>query len=96
MQLFKLEVRYTVTAADIWGPHVRDSAAAPLLTKIERRLLRHAAQGLSDKQIASAVNRNPYTVRYHMLQVRKKLNLRTRFQMGFYAWRLLSLEEGND
>jgi DNA-binding CsgD family transcriptional regulator len=87
-----LQVRYLVTAADIWGP------AAELhgrLTEMEMRVLRHAAQGLSDKQIAGVMQRHPNTVRNHMVAVRKKLNVRTRFQLALTVYGVLTKDRGD-
>ncbi len=89
----QLEIRYAVTPADIWGPGAE--RVAHELTDIEVQLLRHAARGLSDKQIASVVDRSPKTVRYHLRHVRRKLNMRTRFQLALHLSGLLTKDTTN-
>lgn len=69
--------------------------AEPGLTDIELRLLTQAASGMTDKEIADQVNRSYRTVQYHMRTLRKKFNLRTRFQLGFHARGLITKESGN-
>lgn len=89
----QMEIRYAVTATDIWGPGAE--RVAHELTDIEVQLLRHAARGLSDKQIASVVDRAPKTVRYHIRQVRRKLNMRTRFQLALHLRGLLTKDNSD-
>jgi DNA-binding CsgD family transcriptional regulator len=75
------EVR-EITANDLAG-----------LSANERRLLNYAAIGLSDKQIADTVKRSYRTVSTQMGVLRRKLRMRTRFQLGFCASKLLATEK---
>lgn len=59
------------------------------LTANELRLLKYAAIGLSDKQIAGTVKRSYRTVQTQMRLLRHKLHMSTRFQLGFYASQVL-------
>jgi DNA-binding CsgD family transcriptional regulator len=89
-----LQIRYSVSAADIWGPRVH-IAAGNTLTDIELRVLQHAAMGLSDKQIANVMGRATKTVRYHLRMVRLKFNMSSRFQLGVGVSPLLLTRERN-
>jgi DNA-binding NarL/FixJ family response regulator len=90
----RLQIRYSVTPTDIWGAKAGHVLLVSL-SEIELRLLRHAARGLSDKQIAAEVQRSPNTVKYHMHMVRKKLNVRTRFQLALTVKGLLTKDRSD-
>lgn len=72
--------------------HVRD---APKLSPRELEILRRAACGESNREIAEAVHSSLKTVDTHMHNILDKLNLQSRTQAVLYAVqnKILSLEE---
>ena len=60
------------------------------LTPNERRVVELAARGHTDKQIAHLLNRSYRTVQTLMQVIRHKLGMRTRFEFGFHARKLLN------
>lgn len=65
----------------------RESAAAPSPELSERELdvLRLVAQGLSNKEIADALNLSEHTVKTHLANILAKLHLRSRAHAAAYA-----------
>ena len=57
------------------------------LTARELSILKHVAQGLTNHEIASAVNISERTVRNHVGAILKKLHLANRTQAALYALR---------
>jgi DNA-binding CsgD family transcriptional regulator len=56
----------------------RDDHAAGQLTVQERQIALHAAEGLTNRQIATRIFLSPKTVEYHLGNIYRKLNLRSR------------------
>lgn len=65
----------------------REPAAAPVDELSERELdvLRLVAQGLSNKEIADALNLSEHTVKTHLANILEKLHLRSRAHAAAYA-----------
>jgi NarL family two-component system response regulator LiaR len=61
------------------------SAPASLLTDREMDVLRCVAQGYSNKQIAAELSVSTTTVRTHVSNLLRKLNLENRTQLAIYA-----------
>jgi DNA-binding NarL/FixJ family response regulator len=66
------------------------------LTPNELRLLKQAARGLTDKQIANDTHRSYRTVQTQMQVLRRKLKMRTRFELGFHASNWLTKEQSKN
>jgi len=62
-----------------------DNTPASLLTDREMDVLRCVAQGYSNKQIASELSVSTTTVRTHVSNLLRKLNLENRTQLALYA-----------
>jgi two-component system response regulator NreC len=58
-----------------------------LLTSREREILQRLAEGLSNKEIAAALNLSPYTVETHRRNLQEKLNLHSLAELILYAVR---------
>lgn len=85
-----------VHEGQIWAPHlvldrvVADAAAGrkhpqPAVDRLsasEREVLRHAGEGLSNKEIAGCLGIRPATVKAHLTRVFQKLGLRDRLQLA--------------
>ena len=85
-----------VHEGQIWVPHlvldrvVADAAAGrkrrqPAVDRLsgrEREVLRHAGEGLSNKEIAGCLGIRPATVKAHLTRVFQKLGLRDRLQLA--------------
>ncbi|MFB9239109.1 AAA family ATPase [Plantactinospora siamensis] len=56
----------------------RDDRAAGRLTAQERQIALHVAEGLTNREIATRIFLSPKTVEYHLGNVYRKLNLRSR------------------
>lgn len=61
------------------------------LTCLERRLLRHSAQGWENKRIAQELGLNEGTVRNGLSRVFQKLGCENRTQLALYYWGLWHL-----
>ena len=64
---------------------VAEDRPANELTAREQDVLRCVAQGSSNKQIASELSVSPTTVRTHVSNLLRKLNLENRTQLALYA-----------
>jgi NarL family two-component system response regulator LiaR len=64
---------------------VAEDRTANELTAREQDVLRCVAQGSSNKQIASELSVSPTTVRTHVSNLLRKLNLENRTQLALYA-----------
>jgi two-component system response regulator DegU len=62
-------------------------AAAKSLTKREREILAHVAEGLSNREIAEKLVLSPETVKSHVAAILEKLNVSDRTQAAIYAVR---------
>jgi len=62
-----------------------DNTPASLLTDREMDVLRYVAQGYSNKQIASELSVSTTTVRTHVSNLLRKLDLENRTQLALYA-----------
>lgn len=65
----------------------RGAPKQPALSRREREILRMVAEGASNKMIASDLYVTENTVKYHLSNILKKLNLRNRAQAAAYAIR---------
>jgi DNA-binding NarL/FixJ family response regulator len=57
----------------------------PRLTQREKEVLHYVAQGLSNQEIAEVLNISPLTVRSHMRNLLRKLDVSNRTQAALYA-----------
>jgi len=65
----------------------RRSAPAPRLTERELEVLRHVAQGLSNREIAGQLYISENTVKNHVRNILEKLHLHSRMEAVVYAVR---------
>ncbi len=56
------------------------------MTAIEEQVMRLAAEGMTNRQIARAISRSPHTVNYHLRRIFRKLNLRSRVELAKYVY----------
>ena len=68
------------------APQVGGSLEASLSTT-EREILRHISQGLTNKQIAAAMDSKEMIIREHVKQILRKLGLESRTQAALWALR---------
>lgn len=55
------------------------------LTNAERRVARLVAAGLTNSQVARRLDRSPHTINYHLRQIFRKANVRSRTELaGLY------------
>jgi DNA-binding NarL/FixJ family response regulator len=66
---------------DTWGRR----RAAPSITSREQEVLRHVAVGLTNKEIAAAIDVSVKTVEVHKANAMRKLNLKGRVDVVRYA-----------
>lgn len=59
----------------------------PTLTPRQLEVLELAAQGLGNKEIAEELHITPATVKYHITQILKRLQLKSRYELAEYARR---------
>ena len=64
---------------------MRNSADPTVLTRRERQTLAWLARGVSNKEIARALNLAESTVKVHVQSILRKLNLSSRVQAAIYA-----------
>lgn len=64
-----------------------DNRPSARLTSRETQVLRHIAQGLPDREIASVLNLSVRTVENHAAQIRKKLRVNSRVALVRFAFR---------
>ncbi|MDQ7822407.1 MAG: response regulator transcription factor [Candidatus Eremiobacteraeota bacterium] len=67
------------------SPEKGESGKLTSLTEREREVLSHVAQGLNNKEIASALFISEATVKSHVANLMSKLNLRDRVEMVLFA-----------
>jgi len=63
-------------------------APGSLLTGQEKRVLKLLVKGQTNKEIAVALGISPSTVRRHLENILKKLNLKNRVQAAVFAVRM--------
>jgi DNA-binding NarL/FixJ family response regulator len=73
---------YSAPPTADWGP-----AEASKLTRSELAVLRAAAQGLPNKQIAAELNVTQQTVKFHLTKIYRKLGVANRTEAAQYAYR---------
>ncbi len=66
-------------------PAAPDKAQPPTLTTRQREVLELAAQGLTNKEIAQQLHVSAETVKTHVSQILKRLQLRSRHELTRYA-----------
>jgi DNA-binding NarL/FixJ family response regulator len=66
---------------------LRSGPAAPELTPRQREILVLVADGLTYKEIGTALNLSEHTIKYHMGEVLQRLHLKNREQVVAYARR---------
>ncbi|MGF2528159.1 response regulator transcription factor, partial [Ralstonia pseudosolanacearum] len=67
------------------APAAAASVSADRLTPREREIVRGLARGESNKEIARALDVAESTVKIHVQNILKKLNLTSRVQVAVYA-----------
>ena len=73
---------YSAPPSADWRP-----AQATKLTRSELAVLRAAAQGLPNKQIAAQLNVTQQTVKFHLTKIYRKLGVANRTEAAQYAYR---------
>jgi DNA-binding NarL/FixJ family response regulator len=56
------------------------------MTKREREVIEHIADGLSNKEIGQKLHVSTYTIRSHIHNIMEKLTLHTRLEIANYAY----------
>lgn len=64
------------------GLHTRDKVEHGLLTRTERNIVLLVADGLTNRQIASRINRSPHTVNFHLRKIFRKLGVSSRAELA--------------
>jgi DNA-binding NarL/FixJ family response regulator len=70
----------------ISGNHKADLRDAVSMTKRERQVVEHIADGLTNKEIGQILHLSPYTVKSHVHNILEKMALHTRLQIAKYAY----------
>jgi len=70
----------------ISGNHKADLRNAVSMTKRERQVVEHIADGLTNKEIGQILHLSPYTVKSHVHNILEKMALHTRLQIAKYAY----------
>ena len=68
------------------GNHKTDLRNAVSMTKRERQVIEHIADGLTNKEIGQILHLSPYTVKSHVHNILEKMALHTRLQIAKYAY----------
>lgn len=68
------------------GNHKADLRNAVSMTKRERQVVEHIADGLTNKEIGQILHLSPYTVKSHVHNILEKMALHTRLQIAKYAY----------
>lgn len=71
------------------------AVAAVRMTRREREIIGHIAEGLSNKEIARLLHIATYTVKSHVHNILEKLALHTRLEIAVYAHRGRTSEPGS-
>lgn len=80
-----------VRALAVGGP---EEEQAPALTERERQVIKLIAQGLTNREIGRAIFVSESTVKFHVRNVMRKLDVRNRAEVAYAVGRLCLLEEG--
>lgn len=99
LEVHEGRMRADVVAAVLAALGQRSSSPAPApasLTDREREVLRLVARGLSNKEVASALNISPRTVQAHTIHAYDKLGIRTRAGAALRAVELGLIDPGSD
>jgi len=64
---------------------VRNSGGMALLTPRERDVVRHAAEGMRNQEIALKLNLSEHTVRNYLIRIFDKLGISSRVELVLYA-----------
>lgn len=70
----------------ISGPKNVDLKSSIQMTKRERQVIEHIAEGLTNKEIGFILHLSPYTVKSHVHNILEKMALHTRIQIAKYAF----------
>lgn len=65
-----------------WTPDVRADAGWSSLTDSEEKVAKLVAQGLTNRQVATALFVSPHTVDFHLRQIYRKLQVRSRVELA--------------
>jgi DNA-binding NarL/FixJ family response regulator len=79
------EMVQKVMASTAAKEQTADHSQEPRLTQREKEVLRYLAQGLPNQEIAEILNISPLTVRSHVRNLLRKLNVSNRTQAALYA-----------
>ncbi len=80
-----------VRALAVGGP---EEEQAPALTEREREVIKLIARGLTNREIGGAIFVSESTVKFHVRNVMRKLDVRHRAEVAYAVGRLGLLEEG--
>jgi DNA-binding NarL/FixJ family response regulator len=80
------QLRLIIEAFAERGPlSVIDVKGRPLLTKREEEIVRMVAEGLTNRQIFSALRLSSHTVKNHLFRIYEKLGISNRVELVLYA-----------
>jgi len=68
------------------GNNKVDLRQSVVMTKRERQVVEHIADGLTNKEIGNILHLSPYTVKSHVHNILEKMALHTRLQIAKYAY----------
>jgi DNA-binding NarL/FixJ family response regulator len=66
------------------------------MTKREREVIEHIADGLTNKEIGHILHLSPYTVKSHVHNILEKMALHTRLQIARYAYASDDYKDASD
>jgi DNA-binding NarL/FixJ family response regulator len=66
------------------------------MTKRERQVVEHIADGLTNKEIGNILHLSPYTVKSHVHNILEKMALHTRLQIAKYAYASKDYKDASD
>jgi DNA-binding NarL/FixJ family response regulator len=80
----------------ISGNHKADLRQSVVMTKRERQVVEHIADGLTNKEIGNILHLSPYTVKSHVHNILEKMALHTRLQIAKYAYASKDYKDASD
>jgi DNA-binding NarL/FixJ family response regulator len=69
---------------------------AVVMTKREKQVVEHIADGLTNKEIGNILHLSPYTVKSHVHNILEKMALHTRLQIAKYAYASKDYKDASD